>query len=88
MQFTHLNERGDARMVDVTAKQPTVRAATLPVKIPKPEARMTMLTMRWIQPHVVTSNWKTHSCPTTKNLSFTNATSPAQAWMRSSAARA
>ena len=28
MQFTHLNERGDARMVDVTAKQPTVRAAT------------------------------------------------------------
>ena len=28
MQFTHLNERGDARMVDVTAKQPTVRSAT------------------------------------------------------------
>ena len=27
MQFTHLNERGDARMVDVTAKQPTVRSA-------------------------------------------------------------
>ena len=28
MQFTHLNERGDARMVEVTAKQPTVRSAT------------------------------------------------------------
>ena len=28
MQFTHLNERGDARMVDVTDKQPTVRSAT------------------------------------------------------------
>ena len=28
MQFTHLTERGDARMVDVTAKQPTVRSAT------------------------------------------------------------
>lgn len=28
MQFTHLNERGDARMVDVTAKRPTVRSAT------------------------------------------------------------
>ena len=28
MEFTHLNERGDARMVDVTAKQPTVRSAT------------------------------------------------------------
>ena len=28
MQFTHLKERGDARMVDVTAKQPTVRSAT------------------------------------------------------------
>ena len=28
MQFTHLNQRGDARMVDVTAKQPTVRSAT------------------------------------------------------------
>ena len=28
MQSTHLNERGDARMVDVTAKQPTVRSAT------------------------------------------------------------
>ena len=28
MQFTHLNERGDARMVDVTTKQPTVRSAT------------------------------------------------------------
>ena len=26
--FTHLNERGEARMVDVTAKQPTVRSAT------------------------------------------------------------
>ena len=28
MEFTHLNERGDARMVDVTAKHPTVRSAT------------------------------------------------------------
>ena len=26
--FTHLDERGHARMVDVTAKQPTVRSAT------------------------------------------------------------
>ncbi|QIG39855.1 cyclic pyranopterin monophosphate synthase MoaC [Microbacterium sp. 4R-513] len=28
MSFTHLDESGRARMVDVTAKQPTVRAAT------------------------------------------------------------
>lgn len=28
MQFTHLDEAGQARMVDVTAKQPTVRSAT------------------------------------------------------------
>ncbi|EPD32000.1 MULTISPECIES: cyclic pyranopterin monophosphate synthase MoaC [Propionimicrobium] len=28
MRFTHLNDAGDARMVDVTAKQPTVREAT------------------------------------------------------------
>jgi cyclic pyranopterin phosphate synthase len=28
MSFTHLDEAGHARMVDVTAKQPTVRAAT------------------------------------------------------------
>lgn len=28
MSFTHLDERGHARMVDVTAKQPTVRSAT------------------------------------------------------------
>lgn len=28
MSFTHLDETGHARMVDVTAKQPTVRAAT------------------------------------------------------------
>ncbi|MHA6525765.1 cyclic pyranopterin monophosphate synthase MoaC [Tessaracoccus sp. G1721] len=28
MEFTHLDARGDARMVDVTAKQPTVRSAT------------------------------------------------------------
>lgn len=27
MEFTHLDSRGQARMVDVTAKQPTVRAA-------------------------------------------------------------
>lgn len=27
-EFTHLDDRGNARMVDVTAKQPTVRAAT------------------------------------------------------------
>ena len=27
-QFTHLDAAGHARMVDVTAKQPTVRAAT------------------------------------------------------------
>ncbi len=27
MEFTHLDSRGDARMVDVTAKKPTVRAA-------------------------------------------------------------
>lgn len=27
MEFTHLDERGQARMVDVTAKQPTVRSA-------------------------------------------------------------
>ncbi|WP_203567098.1 cyclic pyranopterin monophosphate synthase MoaC [Aestuariimicrobium ganziense] len=27
-EFTHLDERGQARMVDVTAKQPTVRRAT------------------------------------------------------------
>lgn len=27
MEFTHLDSRGHARMVDVTAKQPTVRAA-------------------------------------------------------------
>ena len=27
-EFTHLDEAGHARMVDVTAKQPTVRAAT------------------------------------------------------------
>jgi cyclic pyranopterin phosphate synthase len=26
--FTHLNERGDAHMVDVTAKEVTVRSAT------------------------------------------------------------
>ena len=28
MRFTHLDSRGAARMVDVTAKQPTVRSAT------------------------------------------------------------
>ena len=28
MSFTHLDAAGHARMVDVTAKQPTVRAAT------------------------------------------------------------
>ena len=28
MEFTHLDARGEARMVDVTAKQPTVRSAT------------------------------------------------------------
>ena len=28
MPFTHLDAAGRARMVDVTAKQPTVRAAT------------------------------------------------------------
>ncbi|MFB7252256.1 cyclic pyranopterin monophosphate synthase MoaC [Microbacterium sp. NPDC056234] len=28
MSFTHLDERGHARMVDVTEKQPTVRGAT------------------------------------------------------------
>ncbi|MFD7310821.1 cyclic pyranopterin monophosphate synthase MoaC [Promicromonospora sp. NPDC059942] len=28
MSFTHLDDRGQARMVDVTAKQPTVRSAT------------------------------------------------------------
>ncbi|MCK5890831.1 MAG: cyclic pyranopterin monophosphate synthase MoaC [Aeromicrobium sp.] len=28
MEFTHLDDAGHARMVDVTAKQPTVRAAT------------------------------------------------------------
>ncbi|RRD51349.1 cyclic pyranopterin monophosphate synthase MoaC [Arachnia propionica] len=28
MKFTHLDERGQARMVDVTAKQPTVREAS------------------------------------------------------------
>ncbi|MDO5092183.1 MAG: cyclic pyranopterin monophosphate synthase MoaC [Propionibacteriaceae bacterium] len=28
MEFTHLDGRGQARMVDVTAKQPTVRTAT------------------------------------------------------------
>lgn len=28
MSFTHLDESGNARMVDVTAKQPTVRSAT------------------------------------------------------------
>ena len=27
MEFTHLDARGHARMVDVTAKQPTVRTA-------------------------------------------------------------
>ncbi|MHA6512536.1 cyclic pyranopterin monophosphate synthase MoaC [Tessaracoccus sp. Z1128] len=28
MEFTHLDARGEARMVDVTGKQPTVRSAT------------------------------------------------------------
>ena len=28
MSFTHLDEHGHARMVDVTEKQPTVRSAT------------------------------------------------------------
>ena len=28
MEFTHLDQRGEAYMVDVTAKQPTVRSAT------------------------------------------------------------
>ena len=28
MTFTHLDDAGHARMVDVTAKQPTVRSAT------------------------------------------------------------
>ena len=28
MRFTHLDSRGAARMVDVTAKKPTVRSAT------------------------------------------------------------
>ncbi|HAQ59611.1 MAG TPA: cyclic pyranopterin monophosphate synthase MoaC, partial [Microbacterium sp.] len=28
MSFAHLDESGHARMVDVTAKQPTVRSAT------------------------------------------------------------
>ena len=28
MEFTHLDPRGQARMVDVTGKQPTVRSAS------------------------------------------------------------
>ena len=33
MPFTHLDASGSARMVDVTAKQPTVRAATASGKV-------------------------------------------------------
>lgn len=33
MEFTHLSARGEARMVDVTAKQPTVRSATAVGKV-------------------------------------------------------
>ena len=32
-EFTHLDEAGQARMVDVTAKQPTVRSATARAKV-------------------------------------------------------
>lgn len=33
MDFTHLSARGEARMVDVTTKQPTVRSATAVGKV-------------------------------------------------------
>lgn len=33
MDFTHLDARGHARMVDVTAKQPTVRAASAEARV-------------------------------------------------------
>jgi len=33
MEFTHLDARGHARMVDVTAKQPTVRAASAEARV-------------------------------------------------------
>ena len=41
--FTHLDDAGHARMVDVTAKQPTVRSATAAASVHCSEAVMDML---------------------------------------------
>jgi len=41
--FTHLDEAGHARMVDVTAKEPTVRSATAAATVHCSEAVMEML---------------------------------------------
>ncbi|GEL96068.1 cyclic pyranopterin monophosphate synthase MoaC [Cellulomonas composti] len=41
--LTHLDERGHARMVDVTAKQPTVRSATATGRVACGPAVMTVL---------------------------------------------
>ena len=42
-QFTHLNDRGEARMVDVTEKQVTVRSATARCRVSVSEQVATML---------------------------------------------
>ncbi len=43
MSFTHLDDTGHARMVDVTAKQPTVRAATARGSVRMSSATVTAL---------------------------------------------
>jgi cyclic pyranopterin phosphate synthase len=42
-QFTHLNDRGEARMVDVTEKQVTVRSATARCRVSVSEQVASML---------------------------------------------
>ncbi len=40
---------------------PTVRAQMAPLKSESPAMNTTMPRIRWIQPHVVRSNWNTYS---------------------------
>lgn len=44
---------------------PTTRAHVVPLNSPMPAASTTRPTSAWIQAHVVTSNWKMCSSPTT-----------------------
>ena len=44
---------------------PMVRAQTAPWRTKMPARATKMPNSRWTQPHVVTSNWKIHSSPTT-----------------------